>query len=371
MAQSFHCPQCGAVFDPVEQEASVLVARDALPLTVEMSIPGTVSGDECGDDCDCKNAARQADLHPGGQLGFVGDSPKGDSPPQGQVGSAEFAIISSPPQDPFLDALREHASDTNDPPGAYPHPATLNVDVEIDRNAGVVVSHGKVEEVDSSDVTVGTWAWVLLSTYASVVTIALAFTLWSQSRKREPIVDSMLRPTRLESGPAELRLEPLPEASTIALGKALVVGDLEIRPRWVGFEQIELRRTGGDEPNLKIEPERVLVLLADLRNLSADRSFAPLQAEFVRESETGTSETILEGGSRAISSYPLARKSELSIVGQSFDLLPPVATSELKIVSDREPDLAGVTSWTWRIRLRVSPSETRMIGVKFTPDEIQ
>ena len=77
------------------------------------------------------------------------------------------------------------------------------------------------------------------------------------------------------------------------------------------------------------------------------------------------------GGGRLIETYPLAVASERSITGQSFDSLEPGESIETIFVSDRLTEAKLPVSLTWRIKLRVAPVRSEIVGVEFRSDEVR
>jgi hypothetical protein len=225
------------------------------------------------------------------------------------------------------------------------------------------------------------WPWILLASYASVLTLVLIWMLSTgrvQLRSRTEVETATLDPG-FEIGEQADRSEKVEPAPPIApnrltsLGRPLRVGSLEFTPLNVQTQRVELERArlSGADSELRDGGADALVLSIRLRNLSDDAIFSPLDEAFIRERDRGSPESFIEtAGDGRIYIYPLAVHSEWSIIGQSFPVLKPGESAETIVVSSAEALVRATQSMTWRLRLRTGLEETDVVGVSFRMDEI-
>jgi hypothetical protein len=169
-------------------------------------------------------------------------------------------------------------------------------------------------------------------------------------------------------GAQSRRVEPVPTISgdhRTSTGKPLVIGSLEITPIGAFRKPIHLLRNrliGGVER--KEEPGTYLMLQFRLRNVSNDLIFAPFDESFVRDRESGISDSFVEFGPNVrVYPYPLAPRSEWSIEGQSFRELKPGETMETIFVTSQDAERLTAESLLWRLRLRTGLEESELVGV--------
>ncbi len=219
------------------------------------------------------------------------------------------------------------------------------------------------------------WPTLLLASYASAITLGLAWTLYQKPRNwpTGPEATATATATAVPTGhqAALSRSVPPPEPilaeHQAILTAPLVVGSLEVTPLDVRLEAVKLQRT-----NLTGKLERrdgglsALILRLKLRNIAKDAVFAPLDQSFLRQREKDVVDTYIEtADGERIYPYPLAVESEWSIVGQDFEELRPGESRVVSIVSAPEvpADLAGPLHW--RVRLRTGIGRTDVLGVRW------
>jgi hypothetical protein len=224
------------------------------------------------------------------------------------------------------------------------------------------------------------WAWVLLVSYASALTLALGWMFYTGRVRLRPepakiaaSIDS--RPDlgqRDEQSKLVLPLPPIPRENLTTLGQPLRLGDLELIPLGVRADEVTLRRLPLDaRPESRKGGVNALFLKILLRNHSRDAVFAPLDQEFVRERDRGYPDSCIETGrDDRITIYPLARESEWTIAGQKFGELRPGGALETVVVS--QPDALERTTrdMTWRLKLRTGVAATEVVGVRFGDQDI-
>ena len=221
------------------------------------------------------------------------------------------------------------------------------------------------------------WAMIGLMGYSSVVTLALTWVLWTGRgfRPAEAPVVTADRPAgeslpkMVEPTPATV-LAPLPASNLARLGETVRIGDLEVTPIEVVVTQLELDRS--IEPrNWRREDAESVVLRLRFTNVSRDQSFAPLERAFVREQSSPLDRSsIATKGGRIIGLFPLAIDSEWSITGQEFPVLKPGESTETLIASELGAADRLTSDMTWRVRLRIGPYKTDVIGVRFDKDDV-
>jgi hypothetical protein len=221
------------------------------------------------------------------------------------------------------------------------------------------------------------WSLLLLMSYSSAVTLALTWVLWTGRAIRT--ADSSSSNTSQNeaesvSKPADQRplaaLPPLPGENIGSLGKTLRIGDLEVTP--VGVVVAPLNLVRSIKPSKRRREESPsLVLRLKLRNISTDHTFAPLERAFVREQTSALDRSSVRTlDDQCIKLFPLALESEWSIVGQEFPVLEPGNSVETLIGT--EPGAADRLTGeaTWRVRLRIGPYRSDVIGVRFDKNDV-
>lgn len=221
------------------------------------------------------------------------------------------------------------------------------------------------------------WTLLLVASYASAVTIALLWVLWSGRRLVRPTQenDSYAAGARLDSRKAGPGLPPgavsapLPARNLATLGIPTRLGDLEIIPEWISRRDVELVRLDGATGETRLV-ENVLVLSLRLTNRSRDTTFTPLDPAFVRDSNSAVDDSYIEtAGGQRIPVYQLAPESEWSINDQNFPVLEPGAEAETIVVSEpvQIEQLSGPL--VWHVKLRTGAYQTDVLGIRFSRDQ--
>ncbi len=200
----------------------------------------------------------------------------------------------------------------------------------------------------------------------------------------------------------ELATLPLAESLCTTLGKPLRIGDLQVTPN-----RVERKRVSVVVESSKPEPCKhdSLVLYLDLKNLSSEYAFAPLDNYFDRYWRPGTDMipplTLLEVGDRyrcyggPAHWYPRGdranRREWVKGRRDQADLLQPGEEKEMFVCTDGEDDAAAALlfgdqpgeeyhgPFLWRVRVRrglvrfqnKDYSATAVIGVRFTDSDIR
>jgi hypothetical protein len=222
------------------------------------------------------------------------------------------------------------------------------------------------------------WPLLLVSSYASALTLALGFILWTGrglsrldlSTSSEPVIGtSGTSQGRGANGTGEDPL-PLPAPNVTDLGRPVRLGDLEVTPRSIARRPVELLRLQGTAEGER-ESSPTLVLTLELVNRSSASTLAPLDPAIVRDIVPALDQSFIEvPGGRRIAMFRLAIESEWSIQDQVFPALQPGQTGETILVSEpvAMADLKGIM--TWHVKLRTAPYRTDVLGVRFFVGEV-
>src|SRR5262249_20658986 len=109
---------------------------------------------------------------------------------------------------------------------------------------------------------------------------------------------------------------PIAADHLISLQKSIQIGSLEVTPLEIAKRRVSLRRMVGNEER-KSGGKDALVLKLQLKNVSSDAVFAPLDESFLRERERDAFDSLIEtSDGERIEMYPLAVISEWGIEGQ-------------------------------------------------------
>ncbi len=236
---------------------------------------------------------------------------------------------------------------------------------------------GGPEEAWSEEVVIehrSPWPTLILASYASAVTLGLAWTLWKDKAREKTeagaAASTVAAPESARQSGLSRKVvppEPILGEHFADLGQPLRVGDLEITPVEVRRRDVMLQRADAfSTPGRREGGKGALVLRLKLTNRSKDAVFAPLDRAYVRERGKDVVDTFLTtAGDERVYPYPLAVDSEWSIVGQDFGELKPGQSKVVDIASapDAPPDQAG--PFTWRVRLRTGINRTDAIGVRW------
>jgi hypothetical protein len=222
------------------------------------------------------------------------------------------------------------------------------------------------------------WMTLLLLSYSTAVTLGLTWFVVAGLSARHGGPPSGERGSGTEvarkdseQAAAAAPLPPIPAENIVRLNRTIRIGDLEITPLTISLLPVELVRSI-DPPDYRREEADSLVLRIRLANVSSQQAFAPLEAAFVREQSSPLDRCLIttsRGGK--IASYSLAADSEWTIYGQDFVVLEPGASADTILAS--EPGAASrlEDELTWRVRLRIGPYRSDVVGVRFTANEVE
>jgi hypothetical protein len=362
------CPTCGRPVrideGPAETEAPVPEAA----CTVEVVVPGTITSQ---DEIEASSVSVAAPA-PDHVLGaFVAGDPVNNGRASQSPEGAPLAVHAAPeseglPAAPFISSI-----------------SVLNAQSSSSTSGSALGLESSEDDDDSEpddDDGRGRWAWVLLASYASALTLALAWLfVTGRVRLRQDVVGAMSQVGAQSDEGSDIggsrpvaKAPAIPNQRITKLGQRLTVGDLEITPLRVYVAPVTLRRLPLDaQSEVRRDGDNALCLRIRLKNLSTSAVFAPLEESFVRERDRDLPDSFIETGLGArIDMYPLARESEWSIVGQQFKPLGPGESVETLVVT--QPDARGLATpeMTWRLRLRTGAHTTDVVGVRLSDREI-
>jgi hypothetical protein len=214
----------------------------------------------------------------------------------------------------------------------------------------------------------------------------------------DPGVQKGKKVSRTDRYKLELATLPLPEHLCTSLGNPLRIGELEVTPDRVERQRVSLIVEGS-----RADPCRhdSLVLYLDMKNLSTEYAFAPLDNYFDRYWRPGKDQipplTVLEIGNQyrcyggPARWYPRGDRSNRRqwIQGrhEKADVLQPGEEKQLFVCTDGDDNKAAVLlfegkyqgSFLWRVRVRrglvrfqdKDYSATAVLGVRFTDQDIR
>jgi hypothetical protein len=221
------------------------------------------------------------------------------------------------------------------------------------------------------------WPFLLVASYASALTLALIWilvsgrSLISQTASTEPDRQPAGGRPVDQAQPHPAPLIRLPEDKLTSIGTGVRLGDLEVTPLGVAHGIVELLRLQGNLDDHR-EAGAALSLTVEIKNISRDHSFPPLESSLVRDQSPGDDQPCLElADGRRIALFRLAPESEWSIVGESFPTLKPGQSFETRLVT--EPvSLAELNDpLIWHLKLRITPFQTDVLGVRLSRSSIQ
>jgi hypothetical protein len=236
----------------------------------------------------------------------------------------------------------------------------------------------RTAEDDGTDSAVlGTWMSLFLLSYASAVTIVLAWMLWSgrsfhpagptESGGTRRAVDQGTKST--DPNPRE-ELPAIPAENLTSVGKTIRIGEVEITPLAIQLAPVDLVHRI-DAAEFHHEEANSLVLRFRMTNLSNAHSLRPLNRSLVRDDVSSVDRSFVASPDGPnIGLYSLAVESEWLIFGQEFPVLKPGESAETLVASEPVKEDRLPWSMTWRVRLRIGPYRTDMLGVSFTRSEL-
>ncbi len=223
------------------------------------------------------------------------------------------------------------------------------------------------------------WGQIALLTYASALTFALIWLIGTGRILKPNPPDPHLTATR-SSAPEPLRppadaldstpSPPIPPENLTRLGRSLRIGEIEVTPLEIEAGPVALIHA--IHPGTSRREDHCLILRLRLSNRSEDRTFSPLDRNFVRDRDLRMYDPyIAAAGGQSIRLFPLAIDSEWKIRGQTFPELGPGESAETLVVAESGSAEQMAGEMTWRIRVRTGVYRSDMIGVEFNQDQVQ
>ncbi len=223
------------------------------------------------------------------------------------------------------------------------------------------------------------WGQIALLSYASALTFALIWLIGTGRILRpnppspRPIAARSPAPEPLHppSDPVDSTPSPpIPPENLTQLGRSLRIGEIEVTPLEIEAGPVALIHA--IHPGTSRREDDCLILRLRLANRSADRTFSPLDRNFVRDRDLRMFDPyIAAAGGQSIRLFPLAIESEWRIRGQIFPELKPGETAETLVVAEPGSAEQMAGEMTWRIRVRTGVYRSDMIGVEFNQDQVQ
>jgi hypothetical protein len=222
------------------------------------------------------------------------------------------------------------------------------------------------------------WLIGLLLSYSSAVTLALAWVLWTGSAAHAPNDPatgkdhSSVEPaSRSAEAPGSVVAPPIPAENLTSLGRPIRLGALEFTPLEIVAAPVQLVRSI-DPTDVRDEESNSLVLRFRLTNKSNNLVLTPLDAALARDQISPLDRPYIDSSrGKGINLFPLAVDSEWLIAGQSFPVLDPGESAETLLASEPIKGDRPTGEFTWRLRLRIGPYRSDMVGVRFNGEDIK
>lgn len=296
-----------------------------------------------------------------------------DSNTSDEISVLLSSSLESPEPDPMLGGSSswDLARDGDEP--SSPSDPTAGLDVGVDLSAPV--EPGPRREGPEDCERARDWAGLLVRSYASALTLALGWVLWtgkawfphaSESAREAPTA----RRRAVEPAPT---VAAAPAASvavrTTGLGKPIVVDGLEVTPLLVLRKGVRVVRNLGEELLVR-EHDGCLALTIRLRNLSADgEPFRPIVAADLVDGDAFAIDA--PPGAR-IAMFALAPASGWAVEDQTFPEVGPGEVADVVLLSEPLGDRRLPPGMTWRFRVATGPGRMRRegLGATFGPDDI-
>lgn len=300
-----------------------------------------------------------------------------DSTTSDEISVLLSSSLESPEPDPMLGGSSSwdlaRAAERQADESATPLEPTAGLDVGVDLAAPVEsASHreepGAVERPQD-------WAGLLVRSYASAVTLALGWLLWTGKASpppAEPVREAPAARRRVVE-PASASVATVAPASpsvrTTGLGKPIVVDGLEVTPLLVLRRGVQAVRSLGEE-SLVREHEGCLALTIRLKNLSADGE--PLRPIVAADLVDGDAFAIDAPPGLRIAMFALAPGGGWAVEDQTFPEVGPGEVADVVLLSEPLGERRLASGMTWRFRVATDPARERRegLGVTFGPDDI-
>jgi hypothetical protein len=285
----------------------------------------------------------------------------------------------APPAQPFLDR------GADDAPTSIDLPAPLAA-VSPGLSA---VSAARAQTAPASG-GVPKLLFVLLLSYASAVTLGLAYVYWLWRHPATHTLESLPDVPPLKSG-AALRVPveaPMPAGHTLRLGESRRFGNIVVEALGVERRPVEFAHYSGEAGRTRAPTEPALRLRLRFTNASADQSIAPIDAGLVFKRVVGHDGRVdatnfvcrardKQKSGPVVFVYDHPQSSEWDLVGQHLDRVLAPGESFETYIPTTEEDLDQLTGGDllWRVHFRKGYSPkghgvTTLIEVAFAHSEI-
>ncbi|OJW19166.1 MAG: hypothetical protein BGO49_11750 [Planctomycetales bacterium 71-10] len=299
-----------------------------------------------------------------------------DSTTSDEISVLLSSSLDSPEPDPMLggssswDLARAAARQADDPASLTDPTSGLDVGVDL---AAPVEPASHREEPGASE-RPHDWAGLLVRSYASAVTLALGWLLWTGKASPPPAEPAREVPARrraVEPPPSAVATAApaSPSLRTTGLGRPVVVDGLEVTPLLVLRRGVRAVRSLGEE-SLVREHDGCLALTVRLKNLSADgERLRPIVAADLVD---GDAFAIDAPPGPRVAMFALAPGSGWAVEDQTFPEVGPGEIADVVLLSEPLGDRRLSPGMTWRFRVATDPARERRegLGVTFGPDDI-
>ncbi|WP_337173078.1 hypothetical protein [Paludisphaera sp.] len=276
------------------------------------------------------------------------------------------------------DLAKMAARQAERPNPAEPPRSGLDVGVDLAPAAGTDRGRATAEHAGPAV----DWPGLLLRSYASAVTLGLAWLLWSGKLSPPPAPSRPAPSAREAAAPRRRVVEPSPPpivaaapanspaVTTVSLGRSILADEIEVTPLLVLRRSVRLVRDLGEESILR-EHGDCLALTIRLRNLSegGEREARPIVAADLID---GDAFGVDAPSGPPIAMFALAPSADWSIEGQSFPAIAPGESADVVLLSEPLEGRRLSPGMTWRLRVATDPDRTRFakLGVAFGPNDI-
>ena len=373
MAELSICPHCGRSL-PLDHrvDASPIVFASEASGTVETIVPVTSHGEEHEPGSAASAADSSASRSRGGEDGATtlpAFEPRSltrlrDSDEFPTNGSGGYDPLVSPVADPHLDVFASASSDANgEDPASWPAHPVANPLATPQRAASD-------STMDAEAIERAPWLVMLLASYASAMTIAVAWLLWHGYSRGAEVKATLPSTTRVSWEKRLANQTPIGEGNRVRLGRTITVDSLKFTPVSLTFGPVMLESVRPDGSVERTGGGHCLILAVMLENTSKRESFAPLERSALRHPDSGECESFIALAGSIVESYPLAISSERSVMGQNFGSLAPGHHFQTILVSEPDANDRLDGPAIWRVPVRVSPDRIVTIGIDFTPQDV-
>lgn len=209
---------------------------------------------------------------------------------------------------------------------------------------------------------------VVLKSYASAVTLALIWVLWTGRAARPP---EAAAPQRDSATARRRAVEPEPPVSSEAiepraaakpspLRKPILLDDLEITPLTVLRKSVRVSRVQQGADARAVNDRNCLVLTLRIKNLRTDDDLTPVTAQDL----WNTASFAIDAPPGApIAMYTTGLRAGWTIDDQTFPTIKPGEFGDVTLVSEPVSSSRLIGAMVWRFRVATDPDRGRKVDV--------